>query len=72
MTVSEGFQEDVTHEDVPTTSEGIMTTGYHPGEDTEEEHTVYTVMRNVNASLFDKGAYYIRRFFKPDNELHLG
>jgi hypothetical protein len=33
--VREGVREEVTHEDVPTTSENIMATVYDPGEDTE-------------------------------------
>jgi hypothetical protein len=31
-----------------------MATGYDPGDDTTGEHTVYTVVCNVNTSLFDK------------------
>jgi hypothetical protein len=66
MTVCEGVRGEVTHEGVPTTSECIMATVYDPGDDNKEKHTVYTVVCNVNTSLFDKGASCVRRFFKPD------
>jgi hypothetical protein len=48
MTVCEGVQGEVTHEGMLTAAECITATGYDPGDDNPTEHTLYTVVSNVN------------------------
>jgi hypothetical protein len=55
--VCEGVRGEVTHEGVPTASECITSTVYDPGDDSPTEHTVYTVVCNVNTSLFDSAFF---------------
>jgi hypothetical protein len=59
------------YEGVLKASECVTATGYDPKDDNPTEHTLYTVVCNVNASLFDKGASCIRQFFKPDTGSYL-
>jgi hypothetical protein len=67
--VCEGFRGEVTHDGVRAASEYITATGYDPGDDNPTEHTVYTVVCNVNTSLFYNSC--VRKKIKPDTGSYL-
>jgi hypothetical protein len=69
--VCAGSRRQAIHEGEPTASERVIATGYDPENEDSTEHTVYTVVCNVNTSLLAKVASSVQKFFRPDTLSYL-